>query len=492
MKKIIFGLFLVLAMAGSVLAQSPIARFIFEDAEEAFAKQDYRTTLVKLKEAEKEFGDINAPILYLRIMARNEILKASTSLDFDNLAALREDCDKYLKDYGENEHVRDKAREVYKLSTALVKYPASKGAYLREEAEAAFARHDYRTTLAKLKEAEKELGKIDPAILYLGIRTRNEILKASSSLDFDNLTGLREDCNKYLKEYGSLERVRDQALVVNNISATLVKYPASKEAYLREEAAKRQAEEAKRKEEEARLETVRLQEALSRLKENMLPVKGGCFQMGDTSGGVFTAPEGGKDERPVHEVCVNDFYIGKYEVTQKEWVSVMGNNPSNFKICDDCPVEKVSWNDVQDYISRLNSRTGKNYRLPTEAEWEYAARSGGKKEKYSGGDDIDAVAWYSSNSGKQTHPVGQKRPNGLGIYDMSGNVWEWTGDWYGNNYYESSHRDNPTGPSSGEYKVYRGGSWYNIPAYVRASYRTWYEPAKRYDIIGFRLSVPAQ
>lgn len=140
----------------------------------------------------------------------------------------------------------------------------------------------------------------------------------------------------------------------------------------------------------------------------------------------------------------------------------MGSNPSHFSSCGDkCPVESVSWNDAQDFISRLNSRTGKRYRMPTEAEWEYAARSGGKREKYAGGNDVDAVAWYGSNSGSRTHPVGQKQPNGLGLYDMSGNVWEWCQDWYGGSYYNQSSRDNPGGPSSGSSRVIRGGGWVN-------------------------------
>jgi formylglycine-generating enzyme len=216
-------------------------------------------------------------------------------------------------------------------------------------------------------------------------------------------------------------------------------------------------------------------------------VPGGCYQMGDTFG------DGESDEKPVHEVCVSDFAIGKYEVTQGEWRTVMGNNPSGFSSCgDDCPVEQVSWNDVEAFIEKLNSRTGKNYRLPTDAEWEYAARSGGKREKYSGGDNVDSVAWYNGNSGNKTHPVGQKAPNGLGIYDMSGNVWEWCQDWYGYKYYETSPKSNPQGPSSGSYRVDRGGGWYSIPRYVRASYRLRGEPGLRSFILGFRLSAPVQ
>ena len=217
----------------------------------------------------------------------------------------------------------------------------------------------------------------------------------------------------------------------------------------------------------------------------MIFVKGGCYQMGDTFG------DGDKDEKPVHNVCVSNFYIGKYEVTQGQWKKVMGSNPSSFSSCgDSCPVENVSWNDVQEFIGKLNRQSGKNYRLPAEAEWEYAARSGGKSQKYSGGNEVDDVAWYSSNSGSKTHPVGQKQPNSLGIYDMTGNVWEWCNDWYGEKYYGESPRDNPQGPSSGSGRVIRGGSWFDNAAYARASYRIRNNLVYRDYDLGFRLVAP--
>lgn len=219
-------------------------------------------------------------------------------------------------------------------------------------------------------------------------------------------------------------------------------------------------------------------------------VPGGCFQMGDTFG------DGESDEKPVHEVCVGSFMLGKYEVTQGQWKKVMGNNPSKntswFSSTDDYPVEQVSWDDAQEFIKKLNHQSGRNYRLPTEAEWEYAARSGGKKEKYAGGDDIDAVAWYGGNSGSKTHQIGQKQANGLGLYDMSGNVWEWVSDWYGMEYYANSPKDNPQGPSSGAFRVFRGGGWRDVPARVRASYRNSLSPDYRRDYLGFRLVAPVQ
>ncbi|HOC59122.1 MAG TPA: formylglycine-generating enzyme family protein [Smithellaceae bacterium] len=223
----------------------------------------------------------------------------------------------------------------------------------------------------------------------------------------------------------------------------------------------------------------------------MVFVQGGCFQMGR-----YPVLGGSSDEKPVHEVCVGDFYIGKYEVTQGQWKAVMGNNPSYFKDCgDNCPVEKVSWNAVQDFIRKLKSQSGKDYRLPTEAEWEYAATSGGKSEKWAGTSNESSFgdyAWYNGNSGSKTHPIGQKMPNGLGLYDMSGNVWEWCSDWYKSDYYKSSPRDNPQGPSSGTSRVNRGGGWSFIADYARASYRCRSLSILRGSDLGFRLAVSAQ
>jgi formylglycine-generating enzyme required for sulfatase activity len=216
-----------------------------------------------------------------------------------------------------------------------------------------------------------------------------------------------------------------------------------------------------------------------------ISVKGGCFEMGDAFG------DGGSDEQPVHQVCVDDYSIGKYEVTQAQWEAVMGNNPSRFKQCGgNCPVEQVSWKDIQEFIRTLNKMTGRSYRLPTEAEWEYAARSGGRSEKYAGGNDPDSVAWYSANSAAQPHPVGAKRPNGLGIHDMSGNVWEWCQDWHAKRYNPNAPNSNPRGPASGNYRVLRGGSCRDYPRQTRATARNWGFPNVRYDSYGFRLVRP--
>ena len=224
-------------------------------------------------------------------------------------------------------------------------------------------------------------------------------------------------------------------------------------------------------------------DVINNLVSNMVYVQGGTFTMGAT-------PEQGSDayddEKPTHEVTLSSYYIGKYEVTQRLWQAVMGSNPSMFK-GDNRPVECVSWNDCQAFIRKLNQMTGRNFRLPTEAEWEYAARGGnrGKGYKYAGSDHIDNVAWYGDNSGKATHDVGMKQPNELGLYDMSGNVYEWCSDGYGP--YSSSAQTNPRGASSGSDRVYRGGCWYLRARDCRVSCRYSNTPDNRYYILGLRL-----
>jgi formylglycine-generating enzyme required for sulfatase activity len=227
----------------------------------------------------------------------------------------------------------------------------------------------------------------------------------------------------------------------------------------------------------------------------MKPVGAGSFEMGSNSGG--------DDEKPVHRVTLtNDYYMGETEVTQELWEAVMGRKPSYFK-GDKLPVEQVSWNDCQTFIEKLNSLTagkrpaGRSFRLPTEAEWEYAARGGSKSKgyTYAGSNNIGDVAWYDENSYNKgsnspdygTHPVGQKSPNELGLYDMSGNVWEWCADWYGS--YPSSSQTNPTGASSGSCRVYRGGSWDYDAADCRSAYRGLYRPASSIYYLGLRLAL---
>ncbi|MEZ4943680.1 MAG: SUMF1/EgtB/PvdO family nonheme iron enzyme [Saprospiraceae bacterium] len=232
------------------------------------------------------------------------------------------------------------------------------------------------------------------------------------------------------------------------------------------EAAARAAEQKRREEEEARKKA---------LEPEMVLVKGGSFKLGGT-----------------HPVTLSDFQIGKYPVTQKLWQEIMGANPADFK-GDDLPVECVSWDDAQQFLKKLNTRfPGKNYRLPSEAEWEYAARGGAGSNgfEYAGSDDLDEVGWYYGNSNNKTHPVGQKNPNELGLYDMSGNVWEWCeDDWHDN--VNNGPKDGSAWVyqrKRGAYRVYRGGSWNDDAGYCRVSYRTYWYPDYRYYFLGFRLA----
>ena len=196
------------------------------------------------------------------------------------------------------------------------------------------------------------------------------------------------------------------------------------------------------------------------------------------------------DESPVHEVKVTSFYISKFEVSQPQYEAVMGKNPSSFENCRECPVESVSWADVQVFITKLNEQTGKTYRLPSEAEWEYAARGGNKSKGYvfSGSNDVNEVAWIWDNSDQKTHPVGTKKPNELGLYDMSGNLWEWCNDYYDATYYQTSPPENPKGPLISQYRILRGGSWYHNAVDSRVSSRGWKEPLALGYRRGFRLA----
>ena len=211
----------------------------------------------------------------------------------------------------------------------------------------------------------------------------------------------------------------------------------------------------------------------------MIRVEAGTFQMG------------GNEYKPIHSVTLtNDYYIGETEVTQELWEVVMGSNPSRFKGARN-PVEKVRWNDCKTFINKLNSLAGQRFRLPTEAEWEYAARGGNKSRNYtySGSNNIDDVAWYDGTSSEKSHPVRTKAPNELGIYDMSGNVFEWCEDWDSSTYYQNSPSTNPTGPTSGSYRVYRGGGWFDEAACCRSVYRSSIKPSDCLSHLGLRLAL---
>ncbi len=216
---------------------------------------------------------------------------------------------------------------------------------------------------------------------------------------------------------------------------------------------------------------------------DMVRVEAGTFTMGATP----EMKDPSEWEKPTHRVTLtNDYYIGKYEVTQALWQAVMGKNPSYYK-GDNLPVEQISWDDCQDFLSKLNRITGKTFRLPTEAEWEYAARGGNKSRgyQYSGSNNLSDVAWYLDNSGKKTHAVGSKQANELGIYDMSGNVYEWCQDCKGS--YSSSSQVNLTGAASWSCRVYRGGCWFSTARFCRSSFRNDNIPDRRANSLGLRL-----
>ena len=224
----------------------------------------------------------------------------------------------------------------------------------------------------------------------------------------------------------------------------------------------------------------------------MVAVEGGVFQMGSDDS------DADSDEKPVHQVKLSSYSIGQTEVTQELWEAVMGSNPSNFKGLKR-PVEKVSWNDCQTFITKLNALTGQQFRLPTEAEWEFAARGGVKSQgyKYAGSSTIDDVAWYAVNSynlgsndpNYGTHEVATKQPNELGIFDMSGNVYEWCQDWYSSTYYSSSVINNPAGPDTSSNRVLRGGSWDGYAGSCRVANRGYDTPAGTYRYLGLRLAL---
>ena len=218
----------------------------------------------------------------------------------------------------------------------------------------------------------------------------------------------------------------------------------------------------------------------------MVEVEGGTFTMGATA---EQGSDAGDWEKPAHQVTLSDYHIGQTEVTQELWQAVMGSNPSYFTGDLQRPVEKVSWNDCQTFISILNQMTGKNFRLPTEAEWEYAARGGNRSQgyKYAGSNTVGDVAWYTSNSASTTHAVATKAPNELGLYDMTGNVYEWCQDWWGN--YSSDAQTNPTGPASGSFRVNRGGCWYDYAGCCHVSYRDYAAPSSASFNLGLRLAL---
>jgi formylglycine-generating enzyme required for sulfatase activity len=325
-------------------------------------------------------------------------------------------------------------------------------------------------------------------VISMEVKLPGEILKPAEFLILQQSTSFLTFYEKDKKLQFVLESIADRK-AAEQAAAEQAQRKAEEEA----EEAKRYAE-YQASEDERRKAAEQMNNLLLELEKNsgiaLVMVEGGSFEMGCGSDQINC----GEDEKPVHKVTISPFYMGKFEVTQAQWQAIMGSNPSNFSDCAQCPVEQINWYDVQDFLKKLNAKTGKDYRLPTEAEWEFAAR-GGRKSKggiYSGGSTIDGIGWHKGNSAGRTHPVGQKQPNELGLYDMSGNVWEWCADFYANDFYAVSPERDPVGAPNGEYCVERGGSWYYDPEYSRVTVRNGDLPSFRFRSLGFRVVLPVR
>ncbi|MCY4388945.1 MAG: formylglycine-generating enzyme family protein [Desulfurellaceae bacterium] len=254
----------------------------------------------------------------------------------------------------------------------------------------------------------------------------------------------------------------------------LQRYPAGRHVVAAQAAQQRLRAEAAR------------QRIFVQVNAQMVRIEGGTFTMG-CQGGFFS--ECDADEKPAHQVAVRSFELSKYEVTQEVWVTVMEENPSEFQSCPHCPVENVSWEDAQAFLQKLNTGGGR-YRLPSEAEWEYAARGGshGRGYEYAGSDTLDAVGWYEENSGEKTHPVGQKQANEVGLYDLSGNVYEWVQDCWNENYRGAPSDGRAWERGDCSRRVLRGGSWHSIPRSLRSAFRNWNTADSRSNYSGFRVA----
>jgi formylglycine-generating enzyme required for sulfatase activity len=331
-----------------------------------------------------------------------------------------------------------------------------------DNAEKAYQERNYKEALEHLSKAEEYAGQWLSSISHLRILCLDKLISANNSDNTLNLVKLQTEIKKYMDwananpEKRDMDKAKEVVTIENSLPQRIA---------------------------EAKVQKEKDEAAVRNLNIEMILVKGGTFRMG-------CSEEQGEDcndnEKPLHSVTVSSFNMGKYEVTQAQWKCIMGDNPSFYK-GDNLPVEQVRLTAIEEFISKLNSATGKRYRLPTEAEWEYAARGGNKSQgyKYSGSNTLSNVGWISDNSSDTTHPVGGKSPNELGIYDMSGNVMEWCSDWYSD--YSSSSQTNPVGPSSGRSRMYRGGGWNDLSKYCRVSSRDIVIPAYRFSRIGFRL-----
>jgi len=400
---------------------------------------------------------------------RLEELKAKAQekqKELDRLARL-EEADRTAREKERTEIARQEA-ELKKLDSQIEEMkkrlgtPAAKGG---DSLDAMLA-------MVRQKEAEqKELERLKKQREQEEAKRRDEIERLKAEKRRQSVSGLKGDIAKYREvissPYGKgMEEAAWKSLVA--------KYPEV-------------AEGVKPGDTEGLLFKGEYGGIVNSIGMKFVLIPTGRFMMGSPSGEAKRSSH----EGPQHEVEITKFfYLGQHEVTQGQWKAVMGSNPSHFK-GDDLPVESVSWNDVQEFIRRLNQQENTNrYRLPTEAEWEYACRAG-SRSAYSFGDSADRLgeyAWYDGNSGAKTHPVGQKKPNAWGLFDMHGNVWEWCQDWYGADYYSGSPAADPQGPSSGQSRVLRGGSWYVNPIYTRSADRDWSDPGFRSGLIGVRLA----
>ncbi|GEM_PF-844948 len=321
------------------------------------------------------------------------------------------------------------------------------------------------------------------------LRFKQELMLARR--DEDNVVYLRRGKHRLVFEAEGCREVKkkEDVEIPDADYSTFVDVKLSEEVKKKLEQMEIERQEKEKREREEREREKRERDAwdefeVKGVKFKMVKVEGGTFMMGATE-------EQGTDafdrEKPVHQVTLSDYYIGETVVTQELWKAVMGNNPSKFTGDNERSVEMVSWEEAQEFIEKLNRETGREFRLPTEAEWEYAARGGNKSQgyKYSGSDNLDEVAWYRVNSGDKTHPVKEKKSNEIGLYDMSGNVWEWCQDWFGK--YSRDAQLNPQGSFKGAYRVARGGSWFHDARFCRVSYRGDCAQMLHYFNLGFRL-----
>jgi|GEM_PF-1060714 len=348
-----------------------------------------------------------------------------------------------------------------------------------EDAEIAYNNKNYSAVIKELDEFDKIMGGIKSKSLYLRIVSQNKLLDTLSLYEtesnFIQLNNLKKNVSAYLKTMES-EGLDDKYREIYKINTTLGDYPADKQQWV-------VIKQRKDKEKQ-----VYWAAFLAMSKESIVTIEGGSYMMGSDEG------KGGR------KVKINSFKLAKYEVTEEQWEKVMGPIKNEYhKKGGQYPVSYVSWDNVQEFLIKLNKLTDLNFRLPTEAEWEYAACGGNKSMgyKYIGSNDIDAVAWYKSNSGNNKHPVGQKTANELGIYDMAGNVSEWCSDWYDDkHYYESGESDNPQGPkdpSNGKYyendKVVRGGDYMRKDNSSKVNYRSHWKKDILPHFTGFRLAL---